>query len=227
MNISENITQLRKIRGYSQEEIAQKLGISRQTYIKMENDEKNISVSQLEALSNIYGVTTEELMYNQQNLEKFKDMYLYILSKFTKHGVPKTKLAKLLYLCDFRHFYENLESISGVSYRCKTYGPLADAFLSLTDEMLDQGQIHMDYLSEGTNMITIQNKTYKPSFSTLSEDEKKEIDEICELWKNVSTQEIVNYTHEQKPWMACRDNEIIPYTLILQEEPDHVYTPIE
>jgi len=57
----------------------------------------------------------------------------------------------------------------------------------------------------------------------LSDLEKREIDEICEAWKDANTQTIVNFTHHQKPWMACRPNEIIPYELILQEDPNHVY----
>ena len=159
-------------------------------------------------------------------LKKFKQMYLYILSKFDKYGVQKTKLTMLLYLSDFRHFYENLESMSGVLYRCKTYGPLADPFLDLTDELLEKGEIRMEQLSKGANMISIISTTFNNDFNLLSKEERKEIDEICKQWKNKNVEEIVNYTHRQKPWMACRENEIIPYSLILQEDPDHVYTPI-
>ena len=151
---------------------------------------------------------------------------MYILSKFKKNGVTKTKLAKLLYLADFRHFYEHLESMSGVLYRCEKYGPLANTFSDLTDELHANGEIRIELLSHGANMISIKSVAYNANFDLLSKEEKKEIDEICELWKDINTEEIVNYTHSQKPWMACRKNEIIPYTLILQEDPDHVYKPV-
>jgi len=36
--------------------------------------------------------------------------------------IPKTKLAKLLYLADFSWFYKNLESMSGMSYRKMQFG---------------------------------------------------------------------------------------------------------
>ena len=116
--------------------------------------------------------------------------------------------------------------MSGVLYKCKEYGPLADPFLEITDEMFDNGEIQIDSLSRGAQMIKLSTKLFDDSFNLLSPDEIQEMDEICELWKDVNTQTIVNYTHHQKPWMACRENEVIPYTLILQEDPDNVYTPI-
>lgn len=225
MDISKNLQKYRVQRGYSQDEIAKRLNISRQTYIKYENNQASISLNQLEIISNIYGLSVNELINSKQDIEKFKEMYLYTLTKFKKEGIPKTKLAKLLYLEDFRHFYEHLESMSGVNYKCMDYGPLADPFLELQDELCEAGKISIDYLSGGAQMVKIE--TNKKDFDLLSDDEKKEIDEICEIWKDVKTEVIVNYTHEQKPWMACRKNEIIPYVLILQEDPDHVYTPVK
>lgn len=225
MDVSKNIYRLRLLRGYSQDDIAKKLNISRQTYLKFENNQASMSLDQLEKLANIYGINIQELISKPEDIEKFKEMYLYTLSKFKTAGVPKTKLAKLLYLEDFRHFYENLESMSGTFYKCATHGPLADSFLQIHDEMCESGKVSVDYLSGGAQMVKIQ--TNKTDFPLLNEEEKREIDEICELWRDIKTEVIVNYTHEQKPWMACRKNEIIPYSLILQEDPDHVYTPVK
>lgn len=221
MSINKNVCQIRKRLGYSQEDVANKLGISRQTYMKMEN-EGQITTDQLETLAAYFGVPVTEFYYEIQDTDKFKQMYLYILSKFDTAGVPKTKLAKLLYLVDFRHFYEKFESMSGVQYKCKEYGPLADPFLEMTDDMFSNGEITIEPLSGGANMIRISKKNI-PIFDKLSNAEKIEMDEIYEAWKDANTNEIVKFTHDQKPWMSCRKGEIIPYELILQEEPDHVY----
>lgn len=225
MTISENITKIRKQNGYSQTDIADRLNVTRQTYTKMESGKAPITTDNLQIIANIYGILVEEFFYGTSNKEKFKQIYIRILSNFKKHGVPKTKLAKLLYLVDFRHFYEKLESMSGVLYKHNQYGPVADSFHELTDELFENGDIKIEFLSEGAQMISSSSNLYKDGYSLLSKSELKEIDEICELWKDKSTKEIVNYTHHQKPWMACRDNEIIPYTLILQEDSDNVYTP--
>lgn len=226
MSVFNNLVELRTRFNYSQQEVADKLGVTRQTYKKLESDENQPTTKQLEILSKFYGVPIEEFFYSVQNIEKFKQMYLYIVSKFGKKGVQKTKLAKLLYFADFGHFYENLESMSGVLYKCKDFGPLADPFLELTDEMNDKGEIRIECLSGGANMISIISTSFNNDYNLLSKAEKKEIDQICEDWKAKSVNEIVHYTHSQKPWMACRENEIIPYTLILQEDPKHVKTPI-
>lgn len=225
MTICEKITNLRKRNEYSQIYVADKLKVTRQTYMKMESGKAPITTKHLQTIANIYGIPVEELFFESSDNEKFKQIYMYILSHFPKIGITKTKLAKLLYLVDFRHFYEKLESMSGVLYKHQQYGPLADPFLELTEEFIENGDIKIDVLSEGAQMIKFTSSQYKEGYPLLTKTDKKEIDEICNLWKDIDTKEIVNYTHNQKPWMASRDNEIIPYTLILQEDPENVYKP--
>ena len=224
MGINENISSLRKSRGYSQEEVASKLDVSRQTYIKYESGDGELSASDLQKVADFYGVEIYELFYQPQNFNKFKQMLIYILSKFEGSGVTKTKLAKLLYLSDFTHYYNHLESMSNALYKCKEYGPLAEPFLETIDDMFDKGELHIDILGEGAQILHLS-KSINPEkvITLLSKEEKTEIDKICNKWKDVNSQELVNFTHNQKPWMACRRNEIIPYDLILQEDPGNVY----
>lgn len=218
----QNIERLRKERKITQEQMAQKLGVSRQTYINLENGERDASVSELEKMSAIFGVPITDLLSDPRNNKKFEQMYFYILRKFRK-GVPKTKLAKLLYLADFSYFYDNLEPMSGVTYVRRDYGPVADIFFETTDKFLDAGKIGIEQLDRA---LMIRLTSIEENYDLLSSDEKMRMDEIVEYWKNRPTQEIVNFTHEQKPWKACMDGEKIPYTLIIQEDPGHVYTPV-
>ena len=62
-----------------------------------------------------------------------------------------------------------------------------------------------------------------PQHDKLSEDEMNLLQKIAKKWKDKNTQEIINFTHQQLPWMICADKEIIPYDLITQEESDNVY----
>ena len=223
MSINENICTIRKSFGYSQDDIANKLDMTRQTYAKFENGSGELTTSQIQALADFFGVDIFELYYQRQNTQKFKQMLIYILSKFPQHGLTKTKLAKLLYLSDFNHYYNNFESMSNVFYKCKDYGPLAEPFLETIDDMYEDGELRIDCLAEGAQMLSLSPSVKPNKITLLSVDEKKEIDEICKKWKNANSQELVNFTHKQKPWMACRQNEIIPYDLILQEDPENVY----
>jgi hypothetical protein len=57
----------------------------------------------------------------------------------------------------------------------------------------------------------------------LSKEENGLIGEIAKKWKNKKTSEIVDFTHNQLPYKICSPDEIIPYALITQEDPEHVY----
>lgn len=217
------LRKLRRERNITQEKMAEDLGISRQTYIAIENGSKDPSVSTLEKIASILGVSSAELLSDWRDNRKFLQMYFYVLRKFP-NGIPKTKFAKLLYLADFTNFYETLEPISGVSYVRRSYGPVADIFFETTENLYDIGKIDITPLDGGAMMIKSTTQDIKDDM--LSDDEKHLIDKICNYWHDQKTQTIVNFTHEQKPWKSCRDGETIPYSLIVQEEPDHVYAPL-
>ncbi len=224
--ISERVSKLREQSGHTQEEVAAKLGISRQRWILVEKGERDLSTEELGKLAELFGVDIADFFEEIPNLKKFKQMYFACI-KFAANGhgnVPKTKLAKLLYLADFKSFFDNLEPISGVKYRRLEYGPVPDVFFSMTDDLLEQGKIQVEVLDRGAQMVSTN--TREEDFSELSGEELTSIKQICELWKDKPTQDIVNFTHEQKPWKMCRDGEYIPYSLIIQEDPEHVYQPL-
>jgi transcriptional regulator with XRE-family HTH domain len=224
-SIVEKIIKLREQSGLTQEEVAGKLGISRQRWILVEKGERDLSTEELEILAALFGVDTADFFEEIPDIEKFRQMYFACI-KFAsdaRGGVPKTKLAKLLYLADFTKFYKDLEPMSGVKYRRMEFGPVADIFFSTTEDLFDGGKINITPVDQA---LIISANTREQSFDRLSKDELHLIEEICELWKDKRTAEIVNFTHEQKPWKVCRDGEYIPYSLIIQEEPEHVYKPL-
>ena len=62
MRIEENLQQLRKENGYSQEQLAEALGVARQTVSKWETGQAVPELSGLIALSELYGVTIDRLV---------------------------------------------------------------------------------------------------------------------------------------------------------------------
>lgn len=224
--ISERATKLREQSGYTQEEVATKLGIGRDRWILVEKGKRDLSTEELGRLAELFGIDVSDFFEEIPDIKKFRQMYFACLKySANSHGnVPKTKLAKLIYLSDFKNFFENLEPISGVKYRRLEYGPVPDIFFSTTDDLLEQGKIKIEILDRGAQMIS--SNTREEDFSKLSSQELESIKQVCKLWKDKPTQDIVNFTHEQKPWKMCRDGEYIPYSLIIQEDPDHVYQPL-
>ena len=60
--LKENLTMLRGINGYSQEEIAERIGISRQAYAKWESGATIPDVEKCRRLAEVYGVTVDALL---------------------------------------------------------------------------------------------------------------------------------------------------------------------
>ena len=176
-------------------------------------------------IANTLGITLNEIEGGiVPNYEKYKQMILAYLreSGSTDGKIPKTKLAKLLYLADFAWFYKHLESMSGMPYRKIEYGPVPDMYFRAIDELFEDGQINIDH-KDGAILISQTRNAQKDALAQLTAAEKKLIQNIAKKWKHNRTQEIVEFTHKQLPYMVCNDNEIIPYELITQEDPEYVY----
>ncbi|MFZ3055005.1 MAG: helix-turn-helix domain-containing protein [Minisyncoccales bacterium] len=225
----QKIKEFRIERGLSQAQIAKTISVSRPTYTAIESGKQELSLEEAKKLATLFGIGVDELLSGSiPNILKYKHMILtFLRMNVSKDGkIPKTKLAKLLYLADFAWFYNSLESMSGMQYRKIAYGPVPDIFFRVVDELEEDGKIVIDRKCEdGKNMFLVgeseSNKNEK--IQTISIEEKELMRKIAEKWKNKKTQEIVNFTHNQLPYSLCRDNELIPYELITQEDPDLVY----
>ena len=66
--LRDNLIMLRKLNGYSQEEIAEKIDISRQAYAKWENGTTVPDIDKASKLAKVYGVTLDGLM-KKEDLE--------------------------------------------------------------------------------------------------------------------------------------------------------------
>ena len=64
--LKDNLMMLRTVRGYSQEEIAEKISISRQAYAKWESGVTIPDVEKCSLLADVYGVTIDSLIKGNQ-----------------------------------------------------------------------------------------------------------------------------------------------------------------
>ena len=60
--LKDNLVMLRKLHGYSQEEIAERIGISRQAYAKWERGTTVPDVEKCSLLAQVYGTTIDSLL---------------------------------------------------------------------------------------------------------------------------------------------------------------------
>lgn len=73
IEIANRLVELRKKNGLSQEELAEKLGLSRQAVSKWERAEASPDTDNLLLLSRIYGVSLDELLSTEQSSEEIKE----------------------------------------------------------------------------------------------------------------------------------------------------------
>lgn len=97
--IGMNLKYLRKQAGLSQEDVAEKMNVSRQSVAKWENDETLPDIINCTKLANIYGITLDELVNislengNVQNENTSDGKYVFGMVKVGDRGqivIPKS-----------------------------------------------------------------------------------------------------------------------------------------
>ena len=220
---------IREERALSQAVVAERAGMSRASYVAVEKGTKELTLAEADSLTKLFSISIDELLRTQApDLEKYRQMILTFLRIATVSGqvIKKTKLAKLLYLTDFSWYYLTEKSMSGVAYRRIDFGPVADAYFRLLEEMEQDGTITIKQIyRDDYHMYEIaETKTSSKKLLTLIT--KKEIGHMGKIWKQwsgASTAEIVKFTHEQKPYQLSLPGELIAYELIKTEESYNIY----
>lgn len=146
--------------------------------------------------------------YLKLNLAKLQNAILF----FCKGGQLKTKLNKLLFYADFKHFKENAVSITGARYVHLPYGPVPNNYEFFFAAMTHSRQIEVDevqvYQYFGDNFVS----TIEPDLSTFEPSELKVIAEVKELFKNYTATEIRNFSHEERGYQETHDHDLISYS---------------
>ncbi len=97
MNIGERIYNLRKEKGLSQEQLANKLDVSRQSISKWELGESNPEIVNIVQLAKVFDVSTDYLLQNKtnDNVSSDKSNSLDVLTKFKTTMIVSTSLLLL------------------------------------------------------------------------------------------------------------------------------------
>ena len=232
-NLGHSLEQARIHRGFTQDQVANAIGLSRPTYALVEAGKRDITLSQAENVAAMLRITIDELRGAPDGVNTFGDLsgamekYKQIILNALYYGADKdgrttkTKLAKLVYLADFTWYYKELIPMSGMSYRKLPQGPVPDVYFRAIDELVEDGTLTLESRKQAF-MLSMSELGDAPS-SRLSKEEQTLIQKVSAAWKGKQTREIVDFTHQQLPWLICRDGEVIPYGLITQEEPERVY----
>lgn len=235
--ISTRIKELRAKKGISQQRLAELLGVSRPAISQIETGERKISAEELDSLAKIFNISVDSLLNKergpevilqrdakerklqpririnvpQKNMEKFKEILLYILNKVgSKPNVGETVIYKLLYFADFDFYEKYEEQLIGAAYLKNHYGPTPVEFEKIVEEMAGKDLVRV----QSTYFNFPQNKYLplrKPDLSKLKANEIETIDNVLNKLSDMNASQISDYSHNDVPWLTTEDEEIIEY----------------
>ena len=91
MQIAEKIKQLRKEKGYSQEKLAEILGVSRQAVTKWETDTGIPDIENIITLSKIFGISVDELLSLENAKSEQGGNHSYVSGSQTEYDIDAAK----------------------------------------------------------------------------------------------------------------------------------------
>lgn len=238
------ILEQRKKHNLTQEFLASKIGVSRPTYVQIEQGGRDLAISEAKKLADIFGIDFNDFIKGkdgsisveikkiikkektekkemrvsipQKNHEKFKEVLLYVLSKVGgKPNVGETVVYKLLYFIDF-DFYEKFEEqLIGATYIKNHYGPTPIEFKTIVSEMIQSGEI---VKVEGEYFSYPQRKylpVREPDLTKLKDArELRHIDEVIARLGDKNAKEFSEYSHEDTPWLIAKENQPLDYEAV-------------
>lgn len=113
MNIADRILYLRKSKGISQEELADKVGVSRQAVSKWESEQSMPDVEKIIIMSDYFNVTTDYILKGIEVVENKEEKSKEIVGKVLY--IASTALIVIGLLCTIGEWYEKqtMSSIYG------------------------------------------------------------------------------------------------------------------
>ncbi|OPZ19808.1 MAG: helix-turn-helix protein [bacterium ADurb.BinA186] len=219
----------RKLLGLSQSEVAKSLGLSRPTYVKIEQGEVRPTEQQKAILAQLFLVSKETVDKNsvekelgndtvyireipQENVDKFKQVLLYIVGKVgSRPNIGQTALYKLLYFIDFDYYEKYHKFLIGATYIRNTHGPSPVSFAKITRELQNQGklvEVTSKYFNYDQKKYLI---TSEPEVFELEAQELKHIDDELERLASKSAKELSELSHIDTPWRVAKEKDVLNY----------------
>lgn len=249
IKLAKFIQETRKCREMTQEYLAKEIGVSRPTYMEIEQGNRDLTITEAQKLADIFNMSLVDLLNANKkeievdfkddetdktvksemriilphaNMKKFKEVLLYLLEKVgSRPNIGETAIYKLLYFIDFDYYEKFEEQLTGAKYIKNHFGPTPIEFKGITDQMAAKGEIE----KIKSKYFQHEQKKYLPrrtaNLKSLSAQEIQHIDEVLSrlAWKNAS--ELSAYSHSDTPWRVHKMGEEISYETVFYRDNDH------
>ena len=237
------LKKLRQEHDISQEFLAKKIGVSRPTYVQIENGSRKMIVEEAQKLAHFFGLSLKDFLDGkdtllpkvkiekskkikvekpemrisvpQEQIDKFKEVLLYILERIgAKPNIGEAVVCKIMYFIDF-DFYEKFEEqLIGAKYIKNHFGPTPVAFPQIVEQMEEDG----DLIHVTKKYFQHDQRKYLPrrsaDISVFSAQEKELIDWEIERFKNFNATKMCEYSHKDVPWIGANDLQLIDYEAV-------------
>jgi len=145
--------------------------------------------------------------FGQLSVNKVSEMVKFFICE--EGGIFPTKLNKELFFADFFHYKMHGQSISGLQYQAIQYGPVPVHYDTIYDNI---DGIRKDIVVSH-NMESTRLSCESWDASVFSEEEKQTLQAVASKISPMSTQEVIDKSHEEEAWYNHRDgNQLIPYS---------------
>ncbi|MBK7391147.1 MAG: DUF4065 domain-containing protein [Bacteroidetes bacterium] len=243
--IGKRITELRKMKGLSQEDLARIVKLSRSSLAQLELGNRSVDILELQKLSLVLEFSLDDFMSKdfpaRKDVEvkeekkakkveerisvptllvnKFKNVLLYILERCAgKPNVSETVLYKLLYFSDFNYYELYEEHLTGAKYRKLPYGPVPHKLDTIIGQMIEKGQLQrVKTVYHGYPQIRYL-PLVKADLTELRASEKEVIDRVIDQMSDWSATTISDYSHKDLPWEVTDEGKDISYELAFYRE---------
>ena len=243
--IGQRITELRKMKGLSQEDLAKSVEVSRSSLTQIELGNRSVDILELQKLSFVLEFSLDDFMAKDfltvQDLDeketkkekkaaerisvpklqvkKFKNVLLYILERCAgKPNVGETVLYKLLYFSDFNYYELYEEHLTGAKYRKLPYGPVPQKLDIIIGQMIEDAQLQRVKTAYHGYPQTRYLPLVKADLTELLASEKDVIDRVIEQMSDWSAAAISSYSHKDLPWEVTDEGQDISYELAFYRE---------
>jgi transcriptional regulator with XRE-family HTH domain len=232
------LSELRKKKGMTQEDVATKIGMQRPSYTLVEMGKRHVATQELYNLSSVLDFSIPEILseifdspkmndfssvvYQKKrmfNYQKFKTVLLYILDQCRdKQNIGKVVLNKLLYYSDFNYYFKHKEYLTGLRYSKLPKGPVPgiEAFIEQMKNNVELKEIPVNYYGYPSVRYV---PMVKPDYNYLTVEERYVIDEVIAVYADMNAAEISDLSHDDPPWLETPNiGDEIDYDLVFKRK---------
>ena len=146
--------------------------------------------------------------YKELNLNKLFQMIKF----FAKDGVLKSKLCKLVFYADFKHFKDYAVSISGARYAHAHHGPVPDNYEYYFATLIhDERAIRVEENKYGDYLGEDYYSEFEPDLTVFSDDELEVLIQVKKFFKDYNATQIREFSHKESGYDETKTGDIISY----------------